>query len=69
LFNEISLSNSEKNFIIFAINKKPMKKEEFISGLSWDEQKTLSTMKKLQRKGIMMLAKHNIIMPGIIQKI
>jgi len=69
LFNEVSLSNSEKNFIKFAINKKPMKKEEFTNGLKWDEQKTLSTMKKLQRKGIMMLAKHNVIMPGIIQNI
>ncbi|MFX0187800.1 MAG: hypothetical protein ACFE8A_08695 [Candidatus Hodarchaeota archaeon] len=67
LFNEISLSDSEKDFIKFAINKNPMKKEEFIKGLNWDEQKTLFTMKGLQKKGILILAKHNVIIPGIIQ--
>ena len=68
LFNEISLSDTEKNFIKFAISKKRMNKEEFINGLRWDEEKTVLTIKRLQQKGILFLANHNVIIPGIIQE-
>ena len=68
LFNKISLSISQKNFLKFAINKKAMKRKDFIVGLKWNEQKALLTMRQLQQKGILMLAQQNILIPGIIQK-
>jgi hypothetical protein len=67
-FKEIKLEKSEKDFIAFALDKKPMNKEAFIKGLSWDEEKVLSIMKNLQSKGILRIERNNIIIPGIIQK-
>ncbi len=67
-FNEISLSNNEISLIKFALNKKPMKKENLIKGLKWDEEETLLTMKNLQEKGILRIEKDKITIPGIIQK-
>ncbi len=67
LFNEISLNDKEKELIKFAINKKPLKKEDFINGLEWDEEETLTTMKTLQEKGILRIEKNDIIIPGIVQ--
>jgi hypothetical protein len=67
-FKEINLKKSEKDFISFALDKKPMNKEDFIKGLSWDEEKVLSIMKDLQSKGILRIERNNIIFPGIIQK-
>ncbi len=68
LFNEIDLTESQKDFLNFAINKNAMKKEDFIEGLEWNEEKTLLTMKQLQQKGILVLAQQNILIPGLIQK-
>jgi len=68
LFNEISLDPFNKKFINFAINKKPLKKEDFMIGLKWTEGKTLKVMKNLQEKGILRIKKDKIIIPGIIQK-
>jgi len=68
LFNEISLTEDEKTFIQFAINKKPMLKEDFIQGLDWDEEQILKTMKTLQEKNILRIEKNEIKIPGIIQK-
>ncbi len=67
-FKEIELDTSDKDFIGFALNKKPLNKEAFIKGLSWDEEKVLSIMKDLQGKGILRIKKNNILIPGIIQK-
>ncbi|MFW9943346.1 MAG: hypothetical protein ACFFFT_20090 [Candidatus Thorarchaeota archaeon] len=68
LFNEISLTESQIEFLNFAIGKETMKKEDFIDGLEWNEEKTLLTMKQLQQKGILVLAQQNILIPGVIQK-
>ncbi len=68
LFNEIDLTESQKEFLNFAIGKETMKKEDFINGLEWNEEKTLLTMKQLQQKGILVLAQQNILIPGVIQK-
>ncbi|TFF99765.1 MAG: hypothetical protein EU540_06210 [Promethearchaeota archaeon] len=68
LFNEIDLTESQIEFLNFAIGKETMKKEDFIDGLEWNEEKTLLTMKQLQQKGILVLAQQNILIPGIIQK-
>jgi hypothetical protein len=68
LFNELSLTEDEKAFIQFAIDKKPMFKEDFIQGLKWDEEQILKTMKILQEKNILRIEKNEIIIPGIIQK-
>ena len=68
LFNELSLTEDEKTFIQFAINKKPMLKEDFIQGLDWDEEQILKTMKTLQEKNILRIEKNEINIPGIIQK-
>ena len=67
LFNKISLNKEAKIFIEYAINKKPMKKEELKTGLKWDEEQILATMKDLQEKGILRIEKDKIIIPGIIQ--
>jgi len=67
-FNEISLSENEKSMIKYALNKKLMKKENFMKGLKWDEEETLLTMKNLQEKGILRIEKDKITIPGIIQK-
>ena len=67
LFNKISLNEEAKILIEYAINKKPMKKEEFKTGLKWSEEEILATMKDLQEKGILRIEKDKIIIPGIIQ--
>jgi len=67
LFNKISLNEETKVLIEYAINKKPMKKEEFKTGLKWSEEEILATMKDLQEKGILRIEKDKIIIPGIIQ--
>ena len=69
LFKELKLKNSEKEFISFALDKKPMSKVKFIDGLNWDEEKVLRVMKSLQTNGVLRIEKNNIIIPGIIQKI
>jgi hypothetical protein len=66
-FKELKLEDSEKEFITLAINKEPLNKEKFIEGLNWDEEKVLTTMQNLQKKGILRIEKNNIIIPGIIQ--
>jgi hypothetical protein len=68
LFNELKLNEDEKKFIEFAINKKPMLKDDFVHGLEWDEEIVLKTMKTLQEKNILRIEKSEIIIPGIIQK-
>ncbi len=68
LFNDITLTDDDKYFIQFAINKKPMITEQFIQGLNWDENRILETMKSLQEKSILKIEKNLIIIPGIIQK-
>ena len=67
LFNKISLNEEAKILIEYAINKKPMKKEEFKTGLKWSEEEILATMKDLQEKGILRIDKDKIIIPGIVQ--
>ncbi|MHA1256665.1 MAG: hypothetical protein ACTSPS_13815, partial [Promethearchaeota archaeon] len=53
--------------IEYAMNKKPMKKEEFKTELKWSEEQILATMKDLQEKGILRIEKDKVIIPGIIQ--
>ena len=67
LFNKITLNEEAKVLIEYAINKNPMKKEEFKTGLKWSEEEILATMKELQEKGILRIEKDKIIIPGIIQ--
>ncbi len=67
-FKEINLNQSDKEFISFALEKEPMKKEDFIEGLQWDEEEVLSTMQNLQSKGILRIEQNAIIIPGILQK-
>ncbi|MBY9004584.1 MAG: hypothetical protein KGD73_11470 [Candidatus Lokiarchaeota archaeon] len=68
LFKDLKLNPSEKQFIKYAISKEPLKKEDFMKGLKWDEEKTLKSMKSLQEKGILRIEANNITIPGIIQK-
>lgn len=68
LFNKISLNEEAKVLIEYAINKTPMKKEEFKTGLKWSEEQILATMKDLQEKGILRIEKDKIIIPGIVQE-
>ncbi len=68
LFNKISLNEEGKALIEYAINKKPMKKEEFKTGLKWSEEQILATMTDLQDVGILRIEKDKIIIPGIVQK-
>ena len=67
LFNDTSLTDDDKYFIQFAINKKPMIKEQFIQGLNWDENRILETVKSLQEKSILKIEENLIIISGIIQ--
>ena len=67
MFNKISLNEEGKALIEYAINKNPMKKEDFKTGLKWSEEEILATMKDLQEKGILRIEKDKIIIPGIIQ--
>ncbi|TFG17065.1 MAG: hypothetical protein EU531_04360 [Promethearchaeota archaeon] len=68
VFKEMQLEPSEREFIAYALNKKPINKTNFIEGLNWDEEKVLAVMKKLQSKGILRIERDSIIIPGIIQK-
>ncbi|MHA1104274.1 MAG: hypothetical protein ACTSPN_00880 [Promethearchaeota archaeon] len=68
LFKDLKLNPSEKQFIKYAISKKPLKKEDFMKGLKWDEEKTLKSMKSLQEKGILRIESNKLTLPGIIQK-
>ncbi|MBD3255411.1 MAG: hypothetical protein GF383_09975 [Candidatus Lokiarchaeota archaeon] len=68
LFTELALSEREKEFIGFCINKKPLTKSEIIEGLNWTEEEVLNTMKELQSKSILRIEKDKIIIPGIIQR-
>ncbi len=68
LFKETNLNNNEKAFIEFAINKEPLKKEDFIERLNLSEEEILVIMKNLQEKGILRIENNQIIIPGIIQK-
>jgi len=67
LFNDISLTDDDKDFIEFAINKKPMIKEDFIQGLNWNESRISITIKNLQDKNVLRMELGYIIIPGIIQ--
>jgi hypothetical protein len=69
LFKDLQLKKSEKDFISFALDKKPMSKVKFIKGLNWDEEKVLRVMKGLQSKGVLRIEQNNIVIPGIIQRI
>ncbi|MFX0057503.1 MAG: hypothetical protein ACFE85_08165 [Candidatus Hodarchaeota archaeon] len=68
LFKEMKLNQNERKFIGFVVNKTPMEKEELMKGLKWGEGRTLTTMKKLQEKGILRIKSNKVIIPGIIQK-
>ncbi len=68
LFKDIKLTQKEKKFISHALFKKPLSKDDFMSSLEWDEEETLSTMKKLQEKGLIRIEANRIIIPGIIQE-
>lgn len=67
LFKDLKLNPSEKKFIEYAISKKPLKKEDFMKGLKWDEEKALKSMKSLQKKGILRIESNKLTIPGIIQ--
>ncbi|TFG25495.1 MAG: hypothetical protein EU532_11595 [Promethearchaeota archaeon] len=67
LFKDISLKDDDKEFFKFAINKKPMKSEDFIQGLNWEEYKIRWTIERLQEKGLLRIENDYIIIPGIIQ--
>ncbi|MFX1339144.1 MAG: hypothetical protein ACFFDK_11095 [Promethearchaeota archaeon] len=67
LFNEVSLKDDDKEFLKFAINKKPMKNEDFIQGLNWEEYKITWTIERLQEKGLLRKENDYIIIPGIVQ--
>jgi hypothetical protein len=67
LFKEMKLNQNERKFISFIVNKPPMEKEELMKGLKWGEGRTLTTMKKLQDKGILRIKSNKVIIPGIIQ--
>ena len=63
------LSPLNKKFILFAVNKEPIKKEDFMEGMDWPENRTLASMKYLQKKGILRIEEDGkIIFPGIVQK-
>ncbi|MBN1799940.1 MAG: hypothetical protein JW891_00445 [Candidatus Lokiarchaeota archaeon] len=68
LFSDVKLNFMHKRFIGFALDKKPLKKQDFIEGLRWNEEKVLNTMKELQEMGMMRIENNDIIIPGIIQK-
>jgi len=68
LFQDIKLNFLHRRFITLAVGKKPLKKEDFMEALRWDEEKVLNTMKELQEFGIMKLENDEIIIPGIIQE-
>ncbi|MFO7796826.1 MAG: hypothetical protein ACQERB_09085 [Promethearchaeati archaeon] len=67
-FNQIDLTQNQKEFIRFLINRKPMQKEKIITGLKWDEEKVLNVMKSLQKKNILRFQDDKIIIPGALQK-
>ncbi|MFX1441794.1 MAG: hypothetical protein ACFFHV_00130 [Promethearchaeota archaeon] len=67
LFNDVSLKDDDKEFLKFAINKKPMKNEDFIQGLNWEEYKITWTIERLQEKGLLRKENDYIIIPGIVQ--
>jgi len=67
-FNKIELNQDQKNFIQFLIDKKLLGKDEIRTGLNWDEQKVLETMKSLQEKKILRLEDDKIKIPGAVQK-
>ena len=67
LFQDHKLNFLHRRFITLAVGKKPLKKEDFMEELRWDEEKVLKTMKELQELGIMKLENDEIIIPGIIQ--
>ena len=68
IFKDLKLNSSEKQFIEYAISKKPLKKEDFMKGLEWDEEETLKSMKSLQEKGILRIESNTLTIPGIIQE-
>jgi len=67
-FNQIDLTQNQKEFIRFLINKKPMQKDKIIAGLKWDEEKVLNVMKSLQKMNILRFQDDKIIIPGALQK-
>jgi Cu2+-containing amine oxidase len=67
-FNPLQLSEEEKAFIEFAIDKKPMTKKGVIKKMNWEEEKILTVMKALQEKKILRIEKNKIKIPGIIQE-
>ena len=68
LFKDLKLNPHERRFIKYAISKEPLKKEDFMKGLKWDEEKTLKSMKSLQEKGILRIESNKLTIPGIVQK-
>ena len=68
LFKDLKLNPHERRFIKYAISKEPLKKEDFMKGLKWDEEKTLKSMKSLQEKGILKIESNKLKIPGIVQK-
>lgn len=68
LFNDIKLNFMHRRFITLAVGKKPLKKEDFMEGLRWDEEKVLKTMKELQELGILRIENNQIMIFGIIQE-
>jgi len=67
LFQEMGLNNRDKEFLLYALNKKPMTKENFKNGLKWEEEDVLKIMKKLQELNVLRIERDTIIIPGIKQ--
>ena len=68
LFEKVMLSPINKKFIEFAIDKEPLKKEDFSKGLDLPENKIDAAIKYLEKKGILKVENDKIIIPGIVQK-
>lgn len=68
LFKEFKFTPEEKDFLSHALYKSPLTKDQFTKSLKWDEETTLKTMKKLQKKGIIRIEADKIIIPGIVQE-
>ena len=67
-FNPLQLSDEEKKFVEFTIDKNPMTKKEVIKKMDWEEEKELKVMKELQEKKILRIEKNKIKIPGIVQE-
>ncbi len=69
LFQDMELNNRDKEFLLYALNKKLMTKENFLKGLKWEEEDLLMVMKKLQSLKILRMEQDKILILGIKQKL